>query len=412
MLGNYNKNLISLILYRGDPSSGKSYVTNSVLKLFPPEDIYIFDSATAQALHYDPKLAGKKIIFLRELKEQQALTEFLKGFYDEDMIRKETIRDYKTKEQTTKTHVYEKMGIITTFSFEKIQQDLIDRSWVLIPNQKHDQTKRIIDFTLDNENMLIEHTIKEKTFDYKCFFISQSIRFLDFNYTVYISFINKIKGLFPYEYLNVRRDVKKLIQLIKIITIWNQKNRRLIELGEVWYLFAEYEDLEMALEICQDLFIDLVLHIDEIKRAILDFMEAFELVEISQKQKQNIASYATTSQVQKTVLTEQEKKYGVTEIFEELRESMGISKMTLYRKLDDLFYEGYIAREKSGRKWLYWKKRDYNLVETIKLSEMREAIDAIVEQQYIFYENKTEEILNIEKEEIEEGNKEDDWEDL
>ncbi len=71
---------------------------------------------------------------------------------------------------------------------------------------------------------------------------------------------------------------------IKVITIWNQKSRHLVEMGDMHLLFAEYEDLEMALEVCQDLFIDLVLHVDEIKRAILDFMVETELVDIPVKQ--------------------------------------------------------------------------------------------------------------------------------
>lgn len=405
LLGDYHDGLRSIVLYRGDPSSGKSYVVQNVLKLFPKEHIYLFDSATAQALHYDPELDGKKILFLRELKEQQTLVEFLKGFYDENMIHKETVKDYKTKEQTTKTHIHERMGIVTTFSFENIQQDLIDRSWVLTPDEKHEQTKRIINFTLDNERDLIDRKIKEKAMNFKCFFVSQVVRYMDFDYTVYISYLDKIKGLFPYEFLNVRRDVKKLIQIIKIITIWNQKNRRMIEMDEMRILFAEYEDLEMALEVCEDLFINLVLHVDEIKRAILDFMIEYEMVRVPVKQSQNIASFTMVSQTQTNKEVEQDKPYSITEIFEELREDMGVSRKTVKRKLNDLFYEGYVGRTKPKSMYLYSKKRDYNLIEAIKLPEMKDEINGLVDQKYIFYANKDIKLLSEEEPEEEESEK-------
>lgn len=393
LLGNYHDDLHSLILYRGDPSSGKSFVVQNVLKLFPTEHVYILDSATAQALHYDPDLDGKKILFLRELKEQQSLVEFLKGFFDENMIHKETVKDFKTKEQITKTHIHERMGIVTTFSFENIQQDLIERSWVLTPDEKHEQTKRIIDFTLENETGLIERKVKEKSIDTKCYMISQVIRYMDFEYTVYIGFLDKIKGLFPYEYLNVRRDVKKLLQIIKIVTIWNQKNRRMIEIDNVRILFAEYEDLEIALEVCEDLFINLVLHVDKIKRAILDFMVDYETVVVPGKL--NISSFASGSHTQETKKEiEQDKMYTITEVFEDLRDDMGVSRRTVQRKLNDLFYDGYVVRVKPKNTYLYSKKRNYNIIEAINLPDMKEEINDLVDQKYIFYANKTEEILD------------------
>jgi len=390
ILGNYHPKLMSFVLYRGDSSAGKNYVVQNVLQFFPKGDVYTFDSATAVALNYDDDLDGVKTLYLRELMEKNSMVDLLKSLYNEDgKIHKETVKDKETKEHIVKTHVIERMGIITTFSFEGIQIDVINRSWVLNPDQTPKQTKKILNHHLSVEANLIEHDISKNKKLSECFFISQCIKCLDFNFDIYIPYVQKLESLFPVQFLNVRRDFNKLLMLIKILALWNQKNRDCFDIGKKRYLIANYTDLKMALEISEDLFINLVMHIDDIKRGILDFMEAIEL--------KDVEAYNPESKSREPTVTEENKYYTITEVFEELRDEYGVSRKTILRKMNDLFYEGYLLREKQGSAYKFHKLRNYNIIESLELNNLKEEIEIIVEQKYIFYKNKSEELLDYEE---------------
>lgn len=389
LLGNYHPDLRTLVLYRGDPSSGKSHVVKSVLRLFHKDDVYTIDSATEKALNYDEAIRGKKILFLREMREQMGIIEAIKAVYDEDRIHKETIQDEKEKRHKTITHLFDKLGVVTTLSFETVPKDLEDRAWIFIPDEKHSQTRNIVKFSLNCEKHLIDRDIKESSIHQQCYFIGMCIRTLDFDYKVYIPYVDIIYDLFPCQNLNERRDVGKLIHLIKIITLWNQMNRKSIEIGTIKYLFSEYTDLEMALEICQDLFVNMILHLDETKRMILDGMVEAELV--SKKIGGQTSLTGTVSE--KTAIIEEEKWYTITEIFETLRTDLGISRKTLQRKMDQLFYEGYLLREKPKKSYLYCKRRDYDIIKALKLEERKDQIDDSIHIALDFYKDKKVEML-------------------
>jgi len=400
LLSNYHKNLMTFILYRGDSSAGKNYVVENVLKLFPKKDVYIFDSATAKALNYDQDIKNKKIIYLRELEYHQSTIELLKGLYNPDgRVHKETIQDKETKAHYVKEHLLKRKGIITTFSFENIQIDVINRGWVLTPDQSFVQTQKIIKFDIASEKNLIERKLQKKEMDNRCFFISQCVQSLDFDFEVFIPYVEKLEVLLPSTQLNVRRDKNKLFDLIKIITLWNQKNRQFFEIGEEKYLLAEYTDLKMALGMCQDLFVNLVLHLDDTKKSILDFMEEFVLVDVDElKLAPILDNYGgSESSSRPGTVKEQDVKYTITQLYEEIQTFESISRKTVKRKMDDLFYEGYLLREKEGGKYFYSKLKDYNLVNILDLDNIQEEIDSIVEQTYIYYSNKTKELLSDEE---------------
>ena len=399
MIGNYHEKLMSFILYRGDSSAGKNHVIENTLKLFPEKDIYTYDSATAKALNYDDTLNEARVIYLRELEKSPATVEMLKSLYNlAGKIHKETVIDAQTKAHTVKEHLLERKGIITTFSFENIQVDVVNRGWVLVPDQSYEQTQNIITFDIHSEKHLIERKLQLKEMDNRCFFISQCVKLLNFDYDVFIPYIDKLDVLLPNTQLNVRRDKNKLFNLIKIICIWNQKNRRGFKIDDDNYLIAEYIDLKMALQICENLFINLVLHLDDIKKTILDYMMVMETVAIKVKTTGAIDTFGNTS----SPTTKQvEKRYTITEIYQDINEETSVSRSTIMRKMDSLFYEGYLLREKTKGKLFYTKLRDYSLVNALRLNEIEEEINSIVDQQYNYYSNKTGVILQDGKREPE-----------
>lgn len=396
-LGNYHDKKKSFIVVRGDSSGGKNHLVSKVLNCFPKEDIYIIDSGTAQSLKYDTALKKCKLIYLRELEEGDTIQAVLKSLYNEDgYIHKETIKKRDKKEEffEVKSHFLQRKGVVTTFSFENIAVDIINRAWVLNPNQSYEQNRDVIDFGLGVRKNMIERDLAEKKMNQYCFFISQCIQSLDFNFKVFIPYVELLKPLLPDTYLNVRRDKDKLFDLIEYVALWNQKNRDIIDFGDFRYLFANYIDLEMALEISQDLFTNTVFHLDEVKKAILDFMEEFELVEKIIPIEHDIINFETVIKKQsEKILVEETTKYTISMVYEEMRVSYSISRRTVQRKLNDLYYEGYLQRTKDKNTFHYTKLRDYNLQNKIKLDEIKDEIDSLVEQSYIYYSNLTPELI-------------------
>ena len=379
ILSSYNTKLTSFVFYRGDSSAGKNHVINAVLDLFPKDDIFIVDSATPAALNYDQALAGKKIAYLRELNENSlTLLDLLKAMYNpEGYVHKETVRDAQTQEFRVKTHLKDRIGVITTLSFESIQVDLINRSWVLTPDQSYQQNEAIVNHQLNAQSNAIERDIKQKEISEDFHFVSQAIRSLDFSYEVFVPYSKRLYPLFPTQHLNVRRDVAKILNLIKIITIFNQKNRKSLVINNKKWLFAEYFDLKEALDVSQDLFINTVLHLDEIMRSILDYMEA-------QKNFFNIDD----------VLEDNDQFYTITDIYMELKETRAVSRRTTQRKLDQLYMEGYLFKDKSKGTWRFKLMKNYDVISSIKLHDIRDDIISDIEQQYIFWSNKTEGVID------------------
>lgn len=396
-LGNYHKKHKSFIIVRGGSSGGKNHLVSRVLYCFPKNDVYIIDSATAQSLKYDSEIDKCKLIYLRELEEGDTIQAVLKALYNEEgFIHKETVKKYEDKTEyfDVKSHFLQRKGVVTTFSFEHIAIDIVNRAWVLNPDQSYEQNRDVIDFGLDTRKNMIERDLEEKKMMQYCFFLSQCIQSLDFEFKVFIPYIEKLKPLLPDTFLNVRRDKDKLFDLIEYVTLWNQKNRKFIEFETTRYLFATYIDLKMALEISQDIFTNTLFHLDDVKKAILDFMTELQLVDKVIPMKKDIINFGSVQQTQlKNVVIEETAKYKISEVYEEMRSQLSISRRTVQRKLNDLYYEGYLNREKDKNTYFYTKLRDYNLEKRLKLDEIKDEINALVEQSYNHYSKMKPELL-------------------
>jgi len=173
--------------------------------------------------------------------------------------------------------------------------------------------------------------------------------------------------------------MNKLIQLIKIICIWNQKSRRTLERGDDRFIFAEFKDLEMALRICQDLFLNVVLHIDNTKRLILDLAKV--RLEMGDAEIKDALPECIT----------------ITEAYEMLREQIGITRKTVQRKMNDLFYEGYLLREKAGNKYVFTLLKGYDIIEALNLNDLREELETMVSNRYRYFTETNEEVLSFEQ---------------
>lgn len=363
LLSNYKEELRTCVIIRSSSSAGKNHLVTTQLKLFPDRSFEQYSSATASVFNYED-LSDRKFLYLREMREGENSEEIFKSMVDGDRIHKEVVR-IKGRNAVV-DHFLASLGIITTLSFESVQIDLINRAWVIVMDESIAQTKRISRFKLLARKNVIERDIKKEKICKEARSISESYKYLNWNYKVIIPYIDKLKDLIPENpKINFRRDDDKLYDLIEIVSIFNQKNRKSVKIGNKEYLLAQFVDLEIALDMAQDLYIDLILHIDEIKR---DIIEAF---------------------------TESKPVWTITKMYQLLDKKAG-SRKTVERKMFDLSSEGYLNKKKKGTTWQFKKLRNIDFMGSLNLEDLREEIDNLVEQSFIYYSNKTKEMLEEE----------------
>ena len=367
-----SKDLISFVGFKGDPSAGKSYISNHVIKLFPKEFYYVHDSGTAQTLKYDKDIKGKRFIYIKEMKRGLNLIEDLKSIYDGDSTHKVVEKDMEGH-FIANAIMRDRMGLLTTYSFEFTQKDLIERSWNLTPDQTKSQTNEIKKFRIEKRATKIERNHEQIPILKKTQFIQKAISILDGNSKIVIWFADKLKPLFVSQNLRIRRDIDKLFDLIEIITLFNQKNREIIVVNKQKYIFSNFHDLQLALDIGKDFFIDITQEIDEIKKLILDYMD-IKGFKIYSKGKLDNIEY---------------RNYKLKDISKELYNEIAISDQTIRRKLESLGYDGYIqviGMEKGKAKG-YKKLKHYTDIE-INLEQIEQEINNDQEQIYLKYKNK------------------------
>ncbi len=371
----FSKELISFVDFKGESSAGKSYICDNVLKVLPKDKIYIFDSGSDKALHYDEELKGKRFIYIREMKKNLNLIEELKSTFDYNPIIKTVEKDEETGHFITRTIRNEQMGLLTTYSFEFTQRDLINRSWTLVPDQSYKQTKDIIDFQIKKQENKIEEDLIELTINKKGKFIQNALSLLDNNLTPYIAYAKHLEPLFSQKNLRIRRDVSKIYNLIGIITLFNQKNRKTLEIKETGktYIFSEYKDLCLALKIAKDYFLEITQDLDQLKKDILDFMKFDGIEEEDDKTDEVIY-----------------RNYKVRDISDEMSElKKSACDNTIRNKLKSLTYDSFVETfsKGKGKATEYKKLKDYDKLD-INLEELKDEIDELVKKEYDYHSNK------------------------
>ncbi len=390
MLSNYRKKSRTLIILRGGSSGGKNHLIKNVLKLFPERVYMKYSSSTARVFNYE-NLEGKIMLYLREMRPNEESEEVFKSIYDGDRTHKEVVR--RDGQNVVLDHMLSSLGIITTLSFENIQIDLINRAWVLTIDMTYTQTKKIIKFDQKRRKDVIERNRKKKKIKQYRKIISESHKYLDWDFEVDICFIEELENLFPKKpKLNVRRDINKLYNVIDIITIYNQKRRRMIEFDGKKYLFAEFEDLQTALDITKELYVNLILHIDDVKK---DILKAFDPKK-EEKGKKTKKETQQTLDVAKELTGKERIIFTITKMHDNLKQTYGHNRKTTERKMFSLAEEGYLDKIKEKNMWKFWKLKDMDILGELNLTQLKEKIETLVEQRILFYSNIEERLLKEE----------------
>jgi len=258
------------VIISNPSSTGKSYLLNKVLEPFKDDAGTVLDFTDMTEAYVKRSLSdvNGKIIKIEQLesRNEQGQLSFHKlkhllsegrlcfGQYDAD----ETDKSKKAKK-------FEVVGIpiiVTTATEFAIDSETQNRFFMMQLDESEDQTKRIIDHTLNdyqyaNDNAKFDEELAK--------FYKQLAKMARRTEMVLIPFADKMKGKLPHK-LEIRRDLSKILNLTCVIAFIHAQNRdRFVttkpllsdqwgntEDSEFYYFIAKPEDFDEAVEIAGD----------------------------------------------------------------------------------------------------------------------------------------------------------------
>lgn len=265
------------IFVTGDSSSGKSYLKDNVLRLFPQEWIKSYGGASEKSLQYtDWQYQGPgpeenpliRILNLQEFvgigEEQDKQLRLLSGD-DGGMKWTVTVRDKETGGFVTEEGQTPPLCFVTSTTRTALNPENMTRAWRLIPNPDVTQTENI----LKRDNLLAALPHRRPRLLERLNVIRECMRILDpkpwktddNKFRVAQPFLPLCR--FPYDKVRVRRDRSKVERMSAIITIFNQHNRVRYTFEGFEYLLGTAGDLALSLYLTQDILEHTLLGIDD-----------------------------------------------------------------------------------------------------------------------------------------------------
>jgi len=226
---------------RGDPSTGKNFITDRVLSLFPESEKVNASRMSKQALAYMDREALKhKILLIQEEEGSEEGNYNLRILQSEDgIITQVVVKDPKTgTPKTVKMEVLGPTATITTTNKIKLYEDNETRIIVLYVDTSEKQTKRVVEAVKQKEsyhqkakNQQIEH-IRRKHHAFQ-----QALKPIE----VVIPFYKYIN--FPTKENRARRDITAFSSIIKAVAFIHQKQKKIKPEG---YIEADINDYTIA----------------------------------------------------------------------------------------------------------------------------------------------------------------------
>jgi len=222
------------------PASGKSWLAYNVLRLFP--NVINLSRITMAALDRLGTDLSHFILYISELGGQEQATPTLRVMLSEGELRLATI-----DRETWRPTVIETKGTpvyITTTTQQIIEQQLASRTWLLSLDTSKKQTRRILEFQgKQAATSNPPDAYSEDEMVLRCLIYELK------PYKVLVPYAEKLSALFPAEETQARRDFKRLLSMIKVITLLYQKQRALIKSNGETYLVSSLSDLANALKL-------------------------------------------------------------------------------------------------------------------------------------------------------------------
>lgn len=373
-----NKYRMSVII-TSQSSAGKSNLTNSVLEPFN-DDVLEFTDYTQAYLQRTEWNMNGKILKMEQMErtneKRQISLGKLKFMLSEGVLKIGLVE--KNDKGKNEPKMFEVRGIpvfISTSTNYNIDPETLNRTFLMQVDETEEQTKKIIDYVLDDYSTLSINDKwlknKEKLKEYAKTYKEFAHQITD----ILVPFKAKIKEIIPTSDITMRRDLAKILNLTCVIAFLNFPNRTLIADNDgqhfftsVWgdtekrytyALIAEASDFELALRIGGET-IDQT--INKVNKASKDLLDRFKKIEAEHLEG------VTVSMVAKEI---QKSDNRTRELLEQLRNS------------------GFLTREREGKGYRYSSTQ--KKFENISLKEFeftKEELDQYIQSQIGEYKDK------------------------
>jgi len=269
-VGSSKWNLSAIIT--GSSSAGKSWLLNNVAKYF--KNVEDYTRLTGAAPDRLAKNFNNKILIVQELRGTESAQSTLRVWISEGKLKLLTT-DKDEKGRLT-TNVLETVGsptFITTCTEAEVDTELLNRIFILSMNESVEQTRNILKF----EAKLYRELGVENGLEPEEKFVDLPAH-LQFISNVLIPYIDVLAEKFPIPKgkelsANPRRDFKKLIFLIGVITWLHQMQRWIVQRGPFLFAVANVNDFYMAWRLCEDTLRDTILKLTERHKWVLNCFE-------------------------------------------------------------------------------------------------------------------------------------------
>lgn len=220
------------LIVHSESSAGKDHLVDSVLSLFPKNDIEAFGRISKTSLNYfhnkknDPLFSyDGKILYLEEITGEILNNEVMKVFTSG--LNKSLI----TKDQ--KAEVLEVKGkpvVIVTTATTKPTPEILNRFTIVKLDESEEQTHRTFTFEEEEYNSAVIHFLNE---------------LIPHNVSIPREIRLKLAKVFPKDRVKNRRHFPRFLDIVKTIAVFNQKIRKSVN-GEI---MATWEDYDQAVSI-------------------------------------------------------------------------------------------------------------------------------------------------------------------
>lgn len=367
--GAYTNNY-QIIFLVGESTGGKDHIAGNVVDTFPKIHYWVLTGATDKALIYK-EWKNEKIIYIPEVQRNPAIQENLKDFGDRGILYS-TVEKNEENRFVTRDIVIGKRSVVLTTTIEGVNPQLENRAWKLEPDHSREQTKAIVEHSIEQRKDLIRTLEQKKKQEKDENILKFSLLTIGKEYDfdrVEMSYLEELERIFVLSFLKVRRDHLKFFELINIITSWNYKLREYYELDNNKFLLSHPNDLISAFEIGEEIFMNLSQNLTPEKRKILNCLEIMP-------QEDGEKSKKKSNEPQQTLFEEESKNepyfntndiYGFFSSLGDYRKS----KKTFRNLLNSLTEVGYLEMKKEGRNNIY-KLKEGNTIKLLDKNRRKE----------------------------------------
>ena len=227
--------LKQMVLIKGESGAGKSTLMG-IADYFKVKEVGRF---TKHALDWATDLANYEVLKLKELgnsdNEDEGIStiRFLSSD-DKGYVVEAPFRDPHTGRMVNQTNRIPPITIISSTTRVDIEKQYNRRNWIFNPDESRDQTERIRQWQVRHEEELSRVSLgimRETRKEYAERILRGVIQRLEMC-TVHVTFNDALTNLLEGRNLRVRGDYSRLITLVKLYGILNQRNLPHIDLTD------------------------------------------------------------------------------------------------------------------------------------------------------------------------------------